>query len=67
MNLKEIGLLEGDVELALEVYLKHCSIEVNTEDIALIGLVLASIMIIDFWKYLVIFHKDKWNIMLEWI
>ncbi|WHY77918.1 glutaminase [Neobacillus sp. WH10] len=39
--LKENGFLEGDVELALEVYLKHCSIEVNTEDIALIGLVLA--------------------------
>jgi glutaminase len=39
--LKETGFLEGDVELALEVYLKHCSIEVNTKDIALIGLVLA--------------------------
>jgi len=39
--LKETGFLVGDVELALEVYLKHCSIEVNTEDIALIGLVLA--------------------------
>ncbi|GAA3312607.1 hypothetical protein GCM10020331_000740 [Ectobacillus funiculus] len=29
------------MEEALEVYLKQCSIEVNTKDIALIGLVLA--------------------------
>lgn len=39
--LKETGFLESDVEEALEVYLKQCSIEVNTEDIALIGLILA--------------------------
>ncbi|WP_050613487.1 glutaminase [Bacillus testis] len=39
--LKETGFLEGSVEEALEVYLKHCSIEVNSEDIAMIGLVLA--------------------------
>ncbi|MCP1123833.1 glutaminase [Bacillus sp. 3103sda1] len=39
--LKENGFLESDVEEALEVYLKQCSIEINTEDIALIGLILA--------------------------
>ncbi|AZU64376.1 glutaminase [Neobacillus mesonae] len=39
--LKETGFLESTVEEALEVYLKQCSIVVNTEDIAMIGLVLA--------------------------
>ncbi|WP_411730504.1 glutaminase [Peribacillus sp. CSMR9] len=39
--LKEMNYLESDVEEALEVYLKQCSIEVTTEDIALIGLILA--------------------------
>ncbi|MDI2586542.1 glutaminase [Psychrobacillus sp. NEAU-3TGS] len=39
--LKETGYLEIEVEEALEVYLKQCSIEVTTEDIALMGLVLA--------------------------
>ncbi|MFS0784050.1 glutaminase [Bacillus sp. 1P06AnD] len=39
--LKETGFLEGSVEEALEVYLKQCSIEVNSEEIAMIGLVLA--------------------------
>nr|WP_264740022.1 glutaminase [Cytobacillus firmus] len=39
--LKETGFLELEVEEALEVYLKQCSIEVNTEDIAMIGLILA--------------------------
>ena len=39
--LKETGYLEIEVEEALEVYLKQCSIEVTTEDIALIGLILA--------------------------
>ncbi|WP_410985290.1 glutaminase [Bacillus cereus] len=39
--LKENGFLESDVEETLEVYLKQCSIEMNTEDIALIGLILA--------------------------
>lgn len=39
--LKETGFLESEVEEALEVYLKLCSIEVNTEDIALIGMILA--------------------------
>ncbi|MDP4084314.1 MAG: glutaminase [Bacillota bacterium] len=39
--LKETGFLECEVEDALEVYLKQCSIEVNSEDIAMIGLVLA--------------------------
>ncbi len=39
--LKETDYLESDVEAALEVYMKQCSIEVTTEDIALIGLILA--------------------------
>lgn len=39
--LKESGFLESEVEEALEVYLRLCSIEVNTEDIALMGLILA--------------------------
>jgi glutaminase len=39
--LKATGYLECTVEEALEVYLKQCSIEVTTEDIAMIGLVLA--------------------------
>ncbi|MFI8492258.1 glutaminase [Peribacillus butanolivorans] len=39
--LKETNYLESDVEEALEVYLKQCSIVVTTEDIALIGLILA--------------------------
>ncbi|WP_042352914.1 glutaminase [Bacillus massiliigorillae] len=39
--LKETGFLECSVEEALEVYLRQCSIEVNAEDIAMIGLILA--------------------------
>ncbi|WP_227937446.1 glutaminase [Alkalihalobacillus deserti] len=39
--LKESGFLESEVDVALEVYLKQCSIEVNTKDIALIGLILS--------------------------
>ncbi|MEW9668580.1 glutaminase [Ammoniphilus sp. 3BR4] len=39
--LMETGFLETSVEEALEVYLKHCSIEVTLEDLATIGLVLA--------------------------
>lgn len=39
--LRGTGFLESEVEEALEVYLKQCAIEVNTEDIALIGLILA--------------------------
>ncbi|RBW67248.1 glutaminase, partial [Bacillus taeanensis] len=40
--LKGTGFIESEVDIALEVYLKQCSIEVNTEDIALIGLILAN-------------------------
>ncbi|MCZ0070009.1 glutaminase [Bacillus sonorensis] len=40
--LKETGFLEAEVEETLGVYLKQCSIEGNTEDIALIGLILAN-------------------------
>src|SRR5690606_24041487 len=39
--LKETGFLEGEVEETLEAYFKQCSIEVNTLDLAVIGLVLA--------------------------
>jgi len=39
--LKETGYLESSVDETLEVYLKQCSIEVNSEDLAMIGLVLA--------------------------
>ncbi|MGG1661024.1 glutaminase [Brevibacillus sp. NRS-1366] len=39
--LKDTGYLACEVEEALEVYLKQCSIQVHTEQIALIGLVLA--------------------------
>ncbi len=41
--LKETGFLEVEVEVedALEIYLKQCAIEVNAEDIAMIGLILA--------------------------
>lgn len=35
------GFLDCTAEEALEVYVKQCSIEVNTEDIATIGLILA--------------------------
>jgi glutaminase len=37
----ETGFLEAEVEETLEAYLKLCSLEMNTEDIALIGLILA--------------------------
>ncbi|MCY8149887.1 glutaminase [Bacillus paralicheniformis] len=40
--LKETGFLEADVEETLEVYLKQCSMEGSTEDIALIGMILAN-------------------------
>nr|WP_264184030.1 glutaminase [Bacillus shivajii] len=39
--LKETGYLELEVDEALEVYLKQCSIEVDSEDLALIGLVIS--------------------------
>lgn len=39
--LKETGFLECSVEEALEVYLRQCSIEVSSEDIAMIGLILS--------------------------
>ncbi|MED4584434.1 glutaminase [Brevibacillus choshinensis] len=39
--LKDTGFLECEVEEALEVYLKLCSIEVDSQQIALIGLILA--------------------------
>jgi len=39
--LKGVGYLDSEVDVALEVYLKQCSIEATTEDLALIGLILA--------------------------
>lgn len=39
--LKETNFLEAEVEETLEVYLKQCAMESTTEDIALIGLILA--------------------------
>jgi len=39
--LKETGYLLGDVEEAIEVYLKLCSIELNISELAQIGLILA--------------------------
>lgn len=39
--LKESGFLESEVDEVLNVYLKQCAIEVNTKDIALIGLILS--------------------------
>ncbi|QOR35449.1 glutaminase A [Clostridium sp. 'deep sea'] len=40
--MKDNGILEGHVEEVLELYFKQCSIEVNCEDIATIGAVLAA-------------------------
>ncbi|MGG3887185.1 glutaminase [Brevibacillus panacihumi] len=39
--LKDTGYLQTEVEEALEVYLKQCSIEVNTADLARIGIILS--------------------------
>lgn len=40
--LKDMGILEGDVEEILDIYFKQCSIEVDCIDIANIGLFLAN-------------------------
>ncbi|MDB5083735.1 MAG: glsA, partial [Bacilli bacterium] len=39
--LKGVGYLDSQVDVALEVYLKQCAVEATTEDLALIGLILA--------------------------
>lgn len=39
--LKETGYLKGDVETALDVYFSQCSIELNTAELAQIGLILS--------------------------
>lgn len=39
--MKDVGIIEGDVEETLDVYFKQCAIEVNCIDIANIGLFLA--------------------------
>ncbi|AOT72353.1 glutaminase A [Geosporobacter ferrireducens] len=40
--LRDVGILEGDVESILDLYFKQCSIEVDCEDIARIGALLAN-------------------------
>lgn len=40
--MKSFNIIEGDVEETLDVYFKHCSIEVDCKDIAYMGLVLAN-------------------------
>ncbi|MGF7056732.1 glutaminase A [Brassicibacter mesophilus] len=40
--MKDVGIIEGDVEEVLDVYFKQCSIEVDCIDIARIGLFLAN-------------------------
>lgn len=40
--MRDIGILEGDIEEILDVYFKQCSIEVDCIDIAKIGLFLAN-------------------------
>lgn len=40
--LKDSGILTGDVEETLDLYFRHCSIEVTAADIAKMGMVLAA-------------------------
>ncbi|SKC75930.1 glutaminase A [Maledivibacter halophilus] len=40
--LRDIGILEGDVEDILDLYFRQCSIEVTCEDVANMGMVLAN-------------------------
>lgn len=40
--LKDNGILEGNVEEHLEVYFKHCSIEINVNHLARMALILAN-------------------------
>ncbi|KXG78960.1 glutaminase A [Thermotalea metallivorans] len=40
--LRDVGIIEGDVEAILDLYFKQCSIEVTCEDIAHIGMFLAN-------------------------
>lgn len=40
--MRDVGIIEGDVEEILDVYFKQCSIEVNCIDVANIGLFLAN-------------------------
>jgi len=39
--MKDVGVLEGDVEQVLDLYFKQCSIQVDSRDIAMLGAVLA--------------------------
>jgi len=39
--MKDVGVLEGEVEEVLELYFKQCSIQVDCRDIAMLGAVLA--------------------------
>lgn len=40
--MKDVGVIQGDVEGILDIYFKQCSIEVNCIDVAKIGLFLAN-------------------------
>lgn len=40
--MKDVGIIEGDVEEVLDIYFKQCSIEVDCIDVANIGLFLAN-------------------------
>ena len=40
--LRDVGVIEGDVEEILDLYFKQCSIEVTCEDVAHIGMFLAN-------------------------
>lgn len=39
--MKDVGVLEGDVEEVLDLYFRQCSIQVDSRDIAMLGAVLA--------------------------
>jgi glutaminase len=39
--MKDVGVLEGEVEQVLDLYFKQCSIQVDCRDIAMLGAVLA--------------------------
>lgn len=40
--LKDSGVLDGDVEETLDLYFRHCAIEVTTKEVAKLGMVLAA-------------------------
>ena len=40
--MKSKGLIEGNVEILLDIYFKQCSIEMDCQDLAKIGIFLAN-------------------------